>query len=579
MPQVYKETTSKWFKDYWGLIVISLLLILAASYVFFKGEKIYIPIHDNLDSNIAWYKMLRDNHALFGKTPFPFLGGLERNYMGSEFNIYTWLYILFPPFSAYVLGWFLKIILSVAGSVFLGNALCKSFQLNFNIIALCGFLYGILPTFPTAAFSFASLPLLLGVFIHLYKNPQKVHYLFLFFYPLFSSFAIFGIFIIGYILLAFVIDWTWTKRAKRQLILAALLLSLGYIIAEWRLFYIIFLSGEITIRSTISASYTDDLGKILYQILGVFAKGHYHSGDLHGKIVLPVVFVSALYNNACYIHQKQYRNIICDYYNWCLGLILINSLAYGLSYYQPFMNGIATLIPPLAGFSFARALWFNPFLWYFSFSIALCRIPWESIRHTFWLLAFIIICTGFSEYNHIYINLHSENQSDIHADGTTGLLTYEEFYSQQLFDKAKKAIGYEGEWSLAYGMHPAILQYSGIKTLDGYLSFYPQSYKEKFRTLMEPEFSIDEEHKAYFGNWGGRAYVFSPDITYKPVRKMDKESANIYIDINQFVKMDGTYIFSRVDILNFKEMNLALKGIFTDESSPYSIYVYQRIKN
>lgn len=569
-----KETFPKWTRDYWGLIIIGAFFLLSISYVLVRGENIYIPIHDNLDSNIAWYKMLHDNNALLRQVQFPFLGGLERNYMGSEFNLYTWLYVIFPPFYAYVIGWFLKILLAIAGSVFLGKSLCDSIQNHFNIIVLCGFLYGILPTFPTAAFSFASLPLLLGILIRLYRKPTKIYYIFLFLYPIFSSFAIFGIFIIGYIFLAFVIDCIWTRKLKKHLILAIFLVSLGYVIAEWRLFYIVFFSNEETIRATISASYTNHLGQVIYLVLSAFAKGHYHSGDLHGKVVLPVVLIFGVYNNICYLQRKQYKRSIRDPYNWCLCLIILNSLAYGFSSYQPFMNGIAALIPPLDGFSFARALWFNPFLWYFDFTLVLCRISWRSIKYLLFILAMAIICMEFSEYNHIYINLHPQDQTSIHTDGTTGLLTYQEFYSEQLFERVKKEIGYKGEWSLAYGMHPAILQYNGIKTLDGYFSFYPQSYKEKFRVLMEPEFSIDEEHRLYFENWGGRAYAFSPDITYKPVREMAPESANFYIDINQFADMEGTYIFSRVQILNAEKMDLGLIGVFTDEMSPYSIYVY-----
>ena len=63
-------------------------------------------------------------------------------------------------------------------------------------------------------------------------------------------------------------------------------------------------------------------------------------------------------------------------------------------------------------------------------------------------------------------------------------LSYGEFYSEELFAKAKEDIGYNGEWSAAYGFHPAILEYNGISTLDGYLGFYSQDYKDRFRKVI-----------------------------------------------------------------------------------------------
>ena len=36
---------------------------------------------------------------------------------------------------------------------------------------------------------------------------------------------------------------------------------------------------------------------------------------------------------------------------------------------------------------------------------------------------------------------------------------YEQFYAQALFERLKERIGYQGEWSAAYGFHPAVLEY------------------------------------------------------------------------------------------------------------------------
>ncbi|MFR3251019.1 MAG: DUF6044 family protein [Eisenbergiella sp.] len=51
-------------------------------------------------------------------------------------------------------------------------------------------------------------------------------------------------------------------------------------------------------------------------------------------------------------------------------------------------------------------------------------------------------------------------------------------------EEIKADINYDGEYAAGYGLNTAVLEYSGISTLDGYLGFYPQSYKEEFTRLI-----------------------------------------------------------------------------------------------
>ena len=127
---------------------------------------------------------------------------------------------------------------------------------------------------------------------------------------------------------------------------------------------------------------------------------------------------------------------------------------------------------------------------------------------------------------------------------------------------------------MAHGMHPGVLNYNTISTLDGYLSSYPASYKVQFRKLMEPEFELDEANANYFDSWGGRAYIFSPDIPFTPIYEMQKEAA-LWIDSDVFRAMGGTYVFSRVAVTNAEDLEFEEVGIYTDDSSPYRIHLYR----
>ena len=153
-------------------------------------------------------------------------------------------------------------------------------------------------------------------------------------------------------------------------------------------------------------------------------------------------------------------------------------------------------------------------------------------------------------------------------------LTYQEFYAERLFSTAKEEIDYDGEYSIAFGMHPAVLQYNGIATLDGYSTSYSQEYKEEFRKLIAPFLAIDAGYRSYYDDWGGRAYVFSSTAAFDATRNMRCEEAALVMDSEVFRQVGGKYVFSRVRVSNAEELGFDLIGIFTHKETPYEIYVY-----
>lgn len=563
-------------KNNWSYISIVFFFIVTLTYIVIKGEGIYIQIHDNLDSNIAWLKMLKDNH-LFWKiyAKVPFLRGINRNYLYSEWKAYSWLYMLLPTFIAMVVGWYGKIMISVAGFVFLGKLLWKNYEEKKHIIIWCGFLYGILPNFPTCAFSFASLPFLLGILILLFQRFRWRYIIALLFYPIFSDFSMLGIFICGFLLFFFLLDWIFKKEPKWRMLFAIVVLSIGYIFTEWRLFYTILFSGEETIREVFFQTTNVSLLNVVKESIDVLIKGQYHCGSLHTYIILPTCFLYTLFLNISYGKRYEWKNIILDKYNWLMAWIGFNTMVYGLDRLPVFHKLINSLIPPLSGFQFSRTTWFSPLIWYLAFMIILCRMKKKIwLKYGLCVLATIVLCLKPEIYNPIYRNIMACAYETIKGKPYTGI-SYQEFYSEELFEQIKENIGYSGEWSIAYGMHPAVLEYNGIATLDGYLSYYSLDYKEKFRKLIEPELEIDEVNRNYFDSWGGRAYIFSNEISYGVQREMEKDSARLLIDPTIFQELGGKYVFSRVKITNIYDLNLEEFGIYEEENSPYKIYVYK----
>ncbi|KPC98879.1 hypothetical protein LR69_02850 [Geobacillus sp. BCO2] len=88
-----------------AIAFIALALYLSPLYML--GEHAHIRVHDNLDSNIAWYRVLVRSGQLFGPLDAVIpqvINGLPRNAFGTEFSGIVWLHALFPSMVAYAIS-------------------------------------------------------------------------------------------------------------------------------------------------------------------------------------------------------------------------------------------------------------------------------------------------------------------------------------------------------------------------------------------------------------------------------------------------------------------------------------------
>lgn len=541
-------------------------------------NQVYIPMHDCLDNNIAQYKLLHDTHSFFSQNAIlPFLGGINRDYLPSELKVYSWAYIFFEPYVALVLYYILRVIISVVGSIFLGKRLLgREFKKYENIILLCALLYSQLPVSPIWDIAFSIYPLLCATIHKILRENWKRGYILTFFIPFFSELAHFGIFVLGYILIFWVYCLIRRKKKFYCLLIIMATMSFGYIISEYRMFRLKLFSDEISLRevSYVNTLLTEGLNALINNFRIAFVDGQYHSATMHSYVVLPlcqVVFPYVVIRTIIGRKAEKFDNYVIV----CMGLISLNSMFYALSYNLKFANFIERHIILLKGIDLDRIIRLNAFLWYFLFAVIVIYMAMKNQRIISYIL---IVAVGYSIVNNptIYdtlrVNIVSFKSRYIYH--TTPAMSYDEVYSVKLFDKIKESIGYDGEWSIAFGIHPAILTYNGISTLDGYHSWYSQDYKEKFRQIIAPELEIDQHNREYFDNWGGRAYIFSNEATFEPVRTMNVSEAPMLIDPSAFERMGGKWVFSRIPITNSTELNMNLIGTYTEPSSLYEIYVY-----
>ena len=580
-----KITQQKWFlwlTKYWFLFPIAGFLLLEAFVFFYYGEKSYIAVHDNMDLFLAQFQMLKNTHSFWKHgVEIPFLGGISRDNLPSELSLYSVLYMIFPTYTAYILGLLGKTVIAIVSFRLLAKELYPDKYLTYRpLIYMTGFVYGILNVFPAFGFAFASMPLAAYLFIRIYKKPLKRLYLLLFLFPLVSYFSYVGIFILGYAVIAAVWLSIKDKKPAWRMVLGIIVLAAGYVVCEYRLFGQMLLSDEVTIRSTIVNA---DLSaaEIIREIWTVWKEGIFHADGVHYKVVLPVCILYFLLHNAYFIKTGQARKIFHDLFNFIMLFVLFNSVIYGLYDCAPVRGLIETLVPPLEGWQFNRTIWFNPFLWYAAFFLILIRLYDMGVIQMW--IANILICIAVlaviltpTRYNDIYFTCYFRAYEHFHGEEVYAL-DYEQFYAVDLFEEIKKDIAYQGEYSAAYGMHPAVLEYNGIATLDGYLGFYSQKYKEEFRKIIAPALERVEATRIYYDEWGARAYLYSgTDLSIVNAEKtLHVTDYDLYIDVDSFKELGGKYLFSRLRLTNADELGLTLKNTYTSEDESYTIYVYQ----
>ena len=579
-------TKTNTLKKYWYLYLTgTLLAIQAAVFLIFRGES-YFQIHDNLDLFMAHYEMLKKAGLWFSQgANAPILHGVPRDLFGSEFLIYNLFYILLPGVWAYLAGYAAKIAVGMISFILLAKDVYKDRYENYKpLIIVIAAAYGMIPVFPTYGIAFTSVPFIILLLRKLYfaeTFKQRLPlYIGVFLYPLLSYFSYHGFFILSYMVVAVVILWIRDKRFPKSTFVSIVILSLGYILFEYRLFKEMLFTDTVTIRTTMDHG-DISFGQAMLTALSEFANASFHSEDSHTYIILGVVLIAIVIINALYIKKKQADRIMKDPINLVMLWIIFNVLIFGLYQYAPFRHLFEMLVPPLTGFEFARTAYFNTFLWYAELLLVCVRMydygkkNIRTLANVIVTLAVLIVMFVPQVYNDFYYTCYNQAFKIIKHRDTT-YVNYNEFYSTKLFDKIIDDIDYNGEWSAAYGMHPAVLNYNGIATVDGYLGMYAQEYKDKWTSIIAPALEGSPSLKSYFEGWGARVSLYSgsDENTYAPLRNLEVTDKRLIVNLDELKSLDCKYIFSRIEFSNADELGIKLVGTYSDDSSPYTIYVY-----
>ncbi len=547
------------------LIVGAFILIaLYLSPLIVLGENAHIRVHDNLDSNLAWYKVLATSGELAGGldavTP-QIINGLPRNAFGSELTLIVWLYKFFPTMVAYTLSQAITRVVAFIGMyLLLTKHVVKKPALSFITVGTA-LAFALTPFWPSGMLSTLGMPLALWALLNI-RNGERSwkNYLTLTLVPFYASIVLGFFFFLAAIGLFWLYDAIKKTALNIPFLLGILYMGLMFLIVEYRLIYSFLFEQEPTSRDEyFHAKLT--FAHSLRLTFKNFVLGHNHVMTVHGLFVLAAIFLALIFiaKNKEWHSQRLFI--------WLFVINFILSAWYAFWFYRGWLP-LTERFHFLDTFNFARFHFLRPLIIYVSFALALKILVEGSLKWTgtvkFLLIGQIMLLFLFNDE----IIYHNKP-------------TVKEFYAEDVFAEIKDHIGLPQEdYRVAsIGLHPAISQYNGFYTLDTYNNFYSLSYKHNFRKIIEPELEKNNKIRTYFDEWGGRCYIFTDELGkhYMFKKTSNKKLKNLDLNLEPFVEMGGRYIFSAVPIENAAENHMQLDGEFTSKDTVWKIYLYKVI--
>jgi len=519
------NSKSKNLKNRYHLLFISLLLI---NYFFplLIFNEITLFYHDNLDGVIAWNHILGKFYRGEPVTVDIFLAGkIKIETFQHLLKPYSLLYGIFDIELAYwTIHFLFKITCYV--SFFL---LAKKINKNFFLCCLAACLFACINTRTTEGFGIAIFPYL--IYLILYKKNLNIkHYLVIIFFSLNTDIVGGGIFVIPFVILVlFIIDQEIIKRRFLNILKILTVFFFFIIISSSNLIY-----AQLFNETFHRAEYVREAYPFLINIKNFFLTLFQIPTKLDWLLfynlpstifLIPLFFFSFISKNKTvykflilifFIHLSIFFSnleIISSLRNNSSGLIKTYNFTW-IKRYLPILHIFLLL------YLTRKKEWFYKFLLYSS----LISILFFQINSSLTPIGKKYLQRNGNDYKNIY--------------------TFKGYYSYNTYKEIKKVV--RNKRVLSIGLDPMVAVVNNIKTIDGYYSLYPLSYKKKFRTIIQEELEKNEKLQKYYDHWGNRVYAFISDPN------------NILINFKAAKEIGADYVISKYN-LNSDDLVLKCK--------------------
>ncbi|WP_409271078.1 DUF6044 family protein [Neobacillus sp. SCS-31] len=550
-------------KEWWHITVASMALAVYVAPLFLLGEDAHIRVHDNLDSNIAWYKVLAGSGEIFGPVdasiPQIINGELSRNAFGPEMSGIVWLHAFLPSMAAYAVSQAITRILAFIGMYLLLKKHTISGPRHQWVATAVALAFALTPFWPSGMLSTLGMPLALWALLNIRAGEKRpINWIVLLLLPLYSSFVLGFFFFIVVAGLFWVVEAIKTRKWNLRFLLAIAAMTAMFLLVEYRLVYSFLFDDEPNSRDEYFHARLPFWHAVRLSLKNFFL-GHTHVMTVHGLFIIAatVMALGIIFTKKSWRKEKMFLQLLV--------LNIVLSVWYAFWFYRGWLP-LTERFHFLDTFNFARFHFLRPLVIYTGFALALKIIADSGVA---WRKAAAVLAAAQ------IVLLFMFNDEIVYREKPT----FRQFYAEKQFAEIGRHIGLpKNEYRVAsIGIHPAIAQYNGFYTLDTYNNFYPLSYKHEFRKIIAKELEKNNVIREYFDEWGGRCYLFTAELGKRYMFKKNSKATlkNLELDTSQFKKMGGTYIFSAVPIMNAEENRLQLERTFISKESAWKIYLYK----
>lgn len=538
--------------------------------LFILGENSIIPVHDQLDITVLDY-ILSARH--FGEISFlEFMNGSASVTLNSPATLL--FYLFFDPYWAFVINYMFVTLVA-----FCGMFLCLQELFDNPWISLpVSFLFSQLPFFSALGLSAMGQPLLVLFCVRIWKEKHELtDYLWIALFCAFSS-PVYGGYASCAFMFLFLAFLVLRKHPqKRAAATGSFLLAAMYVFINFSLILEMFFSPDyISNRVEYKAS------SMLFEeaFFDLWENGQYHAASLHRFILLPALL--CLIVCLLFFRKANYKNRvhIITFVYFVLTAFGI-ALLYALFHWAPIVELRSRLGGIFLTFQFDRFYFLYPCIWYIILGYVLyfIQLPKGSKFVTTAKVIFsfaLLFNVGKMVYNADPLRI---NFKQILRSEKMNAVTWNEFYSPELFSEIEESIGKEkSEYRVAsIGLFPTVALYNGFYCIDGYSYNYNLSYKHGFREIVSAELGKNDSMRSYFDDWGNRCYIFVDQIygDYQIDKTDERILTELELNTKAMKELGCEYIFSALPIESPYMIDLVLMGDFVREDSPYHIYVYK----
>lgn len=529
------------------------------------GGNSYILYADNLDSDFLHLIHLKTSNTAFAFFDYDqkiqqIINGVPRIAYRSGLNFVVVIFSLFKdPLNAYIFNHFLIHAIGFWGMFLLlsKHIFSNKDELTVLIISLS---FSLIPTYNVYGLSVMGQPLLLFAFWNIYNNKRSWwNWLIIILFPFYSFIVYVGPFIAFFIVLFLIWDYSKKSIINKKLIIALVLLILGYMISEFNMIISYILDIFVSHRKHYGLP-TDTITHAITKSGQLFLGGYFHSGNVFWGLIFILSIVSIFKNK----HQLE------------IGILV--SLV-GIALFHGFYSKIIQIshIHFLTEFALNRFHFLYPLFWFVLFALAIKHYKSNQIKV---FLAFSQLCLMF-----VFNEEFKENFSKI-IHKTSNQPSYDQLFAKKQFDTIRKIINQPQNLYrvVSVGIEPTVAQFNGFYTLDSYQANYPAAYHEQFGKAIEPELKKNAFLAKYYYQWGNRIYTFSDEVyrktNYVRQNKIERRNAlseieNLSLNMDILKQMGGKYLFSGYPIKNAAHLKIELLRKVEDNNSWWDVYVYK----